>query len=99
MSNPRRRRSIVMVMTLLIVAIVQIPNLLNILGAWERPRPVETAAQIRDKLEEFNRAGQAKGLSGSDRAREQREFMDARSAPLNWPSARMRNKRSGRSSC
>jgi hypothetical protein len=40
MSNPRRRRSVVVTITIIFVMITQLPNMLNFLGFWRsQPRP------------------------------------------------------------
>jgi ABC-2 type transport system permease protein len=78
MSNPRRRRTVVMAMTIGIVALVQLPNMMNILGVWNTPIPIESAEQARAALENIDHEAQAKGLSPLERSRAQRDFMDAR---------------------
>jgi ABC-2 type transport system permease protein len=82
MSNPRRRRTIVMALTIGIVILVQIPNFMNILGVWNRSIPIESAEQVKAALEKMDREAQANGLNPSERAQAQRDFVEARKRAL-----------------
>ena len=54
MANPRRRRTVIVVATMIFILVAQVPNLVNILHPWGKPGSDETAlmqAQNTEKAE------------------------------------------------
>src|SRR5581483_11471581 len=58
MSNPRRRRTVIVAVTAVFVLFAQLPNLLNIFAPWHQ-RADRSSALVRE-LDELNRDFQAK---------------------------------------
>jgi ABC-2 type transport system permease protein len=56
MSNPRRRRTVVVTATMLFVLVFQLPNLLNFIGPWGVHRQGERAAAAKKEVEKLDRA-------------------------------------------
>jgi hypothetical protein len=75
MSNPRRRRTVIMLTTVIFVLIVQLPNLLNILAPWEAQRRIDRSRNAMEELAQLERAAKAGGLSTYERARRHQELM------------------------
>lgn len=59
MSNPRRRRAVVMGSTAIFVLIFQLPNLINMYSPWGPRRMVDRAQAYADQMVELDRAFKA----------------------------------------
>ncbi len=55
MSNPRHRRTVIVVMTGTIILISQLPNLLNMLAPWGRGQPAHRSTALRHDLAKLDR--------------------------------------------
>ena len=70
MSNPRRRRTVIMIMTLSFVLIVQLPNLLNFLAPWGSRQFAERAAAnaraLAQESEQMNRDLQSRKIDPNE---------------------------------
>jgi ABC-2 type transport system permease protein len=76
MSNPRRRRTVIMVATLTFVLIVQLPNLLNFMAPWGRDRQMIRARNTVPEFEQLTRDLQSGKVKPSDFERRQQEIME-----------------------
>jgi hypothetical protein len=55
MANQRRRRTVIVVVTMAFVLLFQLPNLINILRPWQPERSDDSRAQIEGRKAELNR--------------------------------------------
>jgi len=65
MVNPRRRRTVIVIVTLVFVLVCQVPNLLNMAQPWKRQQRDVIAAQLRkmqDDLQHAFTAGQISAI-------------------------------------
>jgi ABC-2 type transport system permease protein len=69
MSNPRRRRTVVMITTLTIVLCAQLPQLLNFFGPWRQRQREGGAAQLSKKLEELRNKAEKERLDPAEQVR------------------------------
>jgi ABC-2 type transport system permease protein len=76
MSNPRRRRTVIMIATLTFVLIAQLPNLLNFLAPWGRQQQVDSSAALAQEFEKLNRDVQSGKIDVNEVGRRQQEIMD-----------------------
>jgi hypothetical protein len=74
MSNPRRRRTIVVAATMSVVLVAQLPNLLNFIGPWETRRRADRTAALAHELAKLNRALEAHQFDASEFARRKQEI-------------------------
>jgi ABC-2 type transport system permease protein len=74
MVNPRRRRTVIVIVTLVFVLICQVPNLVNMAQPWKRHERETMFARLQEKREELQRALAAGKI---DAARFQQEFQRA----------------------
>jgi hypothetical protein len=73
MSNPRRRRAIVVGMTTLIVLISQLPNLLNFYAPWSGRQQMAHDRALRGEKAQLDRAYKAGQLDAKEYARRLKE--------------------------
>ena len=59
MSNPRRRRTVIVASTMIFVLVVQLPNLLNFVCALEAQRQADRSKTLMDELAKLDRAAKA----------------------------------------
>jgi hypothetical protein len=76
MSNPRRRRAVIVGATMAFVLIFQLPNLLNILRPWSQPQQADQAAALQRKLNELQRALQETKIDAAEFARLQQQAIE-----------------------
>ncbi|MGO9466410.1 MAG: hypothetical protein ACLQIB_51685 [Isosphaeraceae bacterium] len=72
MSNPRRRRTVIVIATVIFVAIVQLPNLvnmLNVFGPWGAQQRIDRAAKLTEEMGELGRAVQSNEIDHAEYAR------------------------------
>lgn len=73
MSNPRRRRTVIMLATVTFVLIAQLPNLINFVGPWGPVRGAErraaNAAAVVEELNKVNRDLQSGAIDANEAAR------------------------------
>lgn len=55
MSNPRRRRTIIVLITMAFILLFQVPNLVNILQPWDRQHPDERSTHFAEQQVELQR--------------------------------------------
>jgi ABC-2 type transport system permease protein len=66
MSNPRRRRTVVMVITATFVLIFQLPNLLNFYKPWRAQDGPSGAASLTEEIAKLNRDAQSEKLDSAE---------------------------------
>jgi ABC-2 type transport system permease protein len=80
MSNPRRRRTVIMLATVTIVLIAQLPNLFNFMSPWGpingAKRRAATSAAVVQELEKLNRDLQSGAIDANEAARRSNEIME-----------------------
>ncbi len=76
MSNPRRRRTVIMIATLTFVLIVQVPNFLNFLAPWGMQRRGHQGPDIAQEMQQLNLDAQAGRIDANELARRQQEIFD-----------------------
>ena len=76
MSNPRRRRTVIMVATLTFVLIAQLPNLVNFLAPWGRDRQMNPGRDAVQELQKLSRDVESGEIKPNDFARRQQEIME-----------------------
>ena len=76
MSNPRRRRTIVVATTAIFILISQAPNLMNMLGPWGFQQQTDRSAKWIEESAELDRAMQAHEIDPLDFPRRQQEAFD-----------------------
>jgi ABC-2 type transport system permease protein len=83
MSNPRRRRSIIVAAMAVFVLIVQLPSMVNIIRPWEAGRGADPSAALTDEFEELNRALAAGEIDAPQHERRTQEALDRHQAAVN----------------
>lgn len=73
MSNPRRRRTVVMIVTMAFVLVFQLPNLIRFVGPWSGERNAEHATKLLEEQQELNRAIQSKQIDQAEWLRRQEQ--------------------------
>ena len=76
MSNPRRRRTVVMIATVTFILIVQVPQFLNFLAPWRPERRGQPAPDIAQEFQQLNLDAQAGRIDAAELARRQQEIFD-----------------------
>jgi hypothetical protein len=76
MSNPRRRRTIVVVITMLFVLVFQLPNLFNAFAPWGVQRQVALSTELKTEMEKLDRSFQAHEFEAPEVTRRQKELLD-----------------------
>jgi ABC-2 type transport system permease protein len=74
MTNPRRRRAVIVGVTAMFVSIAQLPNLLNFFAPW-RARAQRSNALVQ-KLDELNREFQSQKFDAQEHLRRQQEIIE-----------------------
>ena len=77
MSNPRRRRTVVVATTAIFVLIVQLPNLLNFFAPWGARRQLDRSARIKNEIAKINHAYEAGEFNAQELARRTQEVIEA----------------------
>ncbi|SIO56551.1 ABC-2 type transporter [Singulisphaera sp. GP187] len=75
MSNPRRRRTIIMTATMLFVLIVQLPNLINLLSPWGVQRHANQSAALSKELGKLEHSFKAKEFDAPEYLARQQEVI------------------------
>ena len=76
MSNPRRRRTVVVATTAIFVLVVQLPNLLNFLAPWGARRQLDRSARIKNEIAKINHAYEAGEFNAQELSRRTQEVME-----------------------
>ncbi len=76
MSNPRRRRTVIVVATVIFVLIVQLPNLLNFFAPWGAQQRIDRAAKLSEEMAELTRAVQSNEFDHAEYARRVKELTE-----------------------
>ena len=74
MSNPRRRRTVVVATTIGFILIVQAPNLLNLSGIWRRPRLSDREIKFFHEQTKLDQTWLKGEISAEEHARRRREL-------------------------
>jgi hypothetical protein len=74
MSNPRRRRAVIVATTMIFVLIVQLPNLLNFFAFSGAPRRADPTAELMEELTKLDREAQGRQFDVTELARRRREL-------------------------
>lgn len=77
MSNPRRRRTVIVAMTMAFVLFAQLPNLMNWFAPWGAHRQADRSRVLVDELAKLDRAARAGEFNAIELVRRQKEVMDA----------------------
>jgi hypothetical protein len=77
MSNPRRRRTIVVGVSLVFVLIAQLPALLNMTGAFGPERRARQSTKLVEELAELGRRFEAREIDAIEHLRRQQEVIRA----------------------
>jgi ABC-2 type transport system permease protein len=72
MTNPRRRRTVIVVVTISFILFFQLPNLINIIGPWRNESASPESAH-NARLQDLNRSLQEGKLSADDHRRQTEE--------------------------
>ena len=78
MSNPRRRRTVVVVTTATFVLIAQLPNLLNLYAPWGAQRLADQSTNLVEEMAKLNREFQARESDAMNDVRQKIEQGSAR---------------------
>jgi len=75
MSNPRRRRTVIVVITMSFVLIAQLPNLINFLSPWGIQQRVDRSKQRAEEVAKLNRDAQSQKLDRGEFERRQQDIL------------------------
>ncbi|AGA28016.1 ABC-2 transporter permease [Singulisphaera acidiphila] len=75
MSNPRRRRTVIMTATMFLVLIFQLPNLINILSPWGTQRHANRSTALSNEVAKLEHSLKAKEIDGPEYVRRLQEVM------------------------
>jgi ABC-2 type transport system permease protein len=78
MSNPRRRRTVIVVITMSFVLIAQLPNLINFLSPWGIQQRVDRSKQWAEELTKLSRDAQSQKLDRGEFERRQQDILQKR---------------------
>jgi ABC-2 type transport system permease protein len=76
MSNPRRRRTVVVATTAIFVLIVQLPNLLNFFAPWGPRQQFGRSAKFKDEIAKINHAYEAGEFDAQELLRRTQQAME-----------------------
>jgi hypothetical protein len=76
MSNPRRRRSIIVGVTMAFVLVFQLPQLVNFMAPWGFKQQQERAAKLKQQTEQLNREAATQKLSLAELQQRQKAISD-----------------------
>jgi ABC-2 type transport system permease protein len=75
MSNPRRRRTVVVATTAIFVLVAQLPNLLNFLSPWGIQQQVDRSKSLQDELAKLDRASRSREIDPTELERRKQELI------------------------
>jgi ABC-2 type transport system permease protein len=76
MSNPRRRRTVVMAATAFFVLVFQVPNLLNVVGPWGVRQRADASRDLVENLAALNRGFEAHEFDAQELLRRQQKIIE-----------------------
>jgi len=76
MTNPRRRRTVIVAATAIFVLIFQLPNLINIVRPWGAQRGADPSATLVEELAALDRALEAHEFDAAERERRAQEVIE-----------------------
>lgn len=76
MSNPRRRRTVVVVATMAFVLVFQLPNLLNVFGPWRAGQFANRSQELVDSIQKLDRQLEQHEIDPAERARRGQELLE-----------------------
>ena len=74
MSNPRRRRTIIVIATATFILLAQLPNLFNMMRSRQPAKPDETVSRLNDQQMELRRQLEAKTLTAAEYERRMKKI-------------------------
>jgi hypothetical protein len=86
MVNKRRRSTIIVLATVFLIVLSQLPNLVNILQPWNKRQPDELTAQMKNELEELRRVFASGKITLAEFNRRQQEIQERHQAREQGPS-------------
>jgi ABC-2 type transport system permease protein len=75
MSNPRRRRTVVVVITAIFILVAQLPNLINFLSPWGIQQRVDRSNAFVEELKKLDGDARSQKLNAMERLRRQNELI------------------------
>jgi hypothetical protein len=75
MSNPRRRRTVVMAITATFILVAQLPNLVNFLSPWGIQQRADRSNAFVNELKKLDRDAQSQKLDALEHLRRQQELI------------------------
>jgi ABC-2 type transport system permease protein len=76
MSNPRRRRTVIVATTMIFVLGVQLPNLLNLYAPWGTQRRIDQTKTLTNELAKLNRGTESPERDGVELMRRRQEVIE-----------------------
>lgn len=76
MSNPRRRRTVVVVATTAFVLVFQLPNLLNVFGPWRAGQFANRSQELVEGIQQLDRQLAQHEIDAAERARRGQELLE-----------------------
>ncbi|HEY2840562.1 MAG TPA: hypothetical protein VGJ26_15505, partial [Pirellulales bacterium] len=76
MSNPRRRRTVIVVMTAVFVMIFQVPSMMNVWGVWQPQRRANQSQALVDEMAALERDAQVEGIDAREHLSRQEAIME-----------------------
>jgi ABC-2 type transport system permease protein len=75
MSNPRRRRTVIVASTMIFVLLAQLPNLMNLVSPWGAQRRADRSNALVEELAKLDRAAKAGEFDAIEHVRRQNEVI------------------------
>lgn len=76
MTNPRRRRTVVVIATMLFILLVQLPNLMNLMAPWNRGAQSDASAQMHEELARLKLQYESGQIDGPEFLRRQQAIIE-----------------------
>jgi hypothetical protein len=76
MSNPRRRRTVIMITTVTFVLLAQLPNLVNFVGPWAPRHRADHAIAMNKDFMELKRAFESREIDAAEFSRRSQNLVD-----------------------
>ena len=76
MSNPRRRRTVIVATTMIFVLGVQLPNLLNFYAPWSASRRFDRSKTLAEELAKLERTTKSPDVDAAELLRRQQELIE-----------------------
>jgi ABC-2 type transport system permease protein len=76
MSNPRRRRTVIVATTMIFVLGLQLPNLLNLYAPWSAARQIDRSKPLTEELAKLDSATKSPELDAAELMRRRQEMIE-----------------------